>query len=78
VFAIWTDDLSVNHVDVAVEGQWRPFVGDNAATTGQVMIGTVSNHAALTEEHADECSSVGNFTMQIRPRKGADENSLSR
>jgi hypothetical protein len=37
VFAIWTDDIAVGHVGCGgSDGQWWLFVGDNAATIGQM------------------------------------------
>jgi hypothetical protein len=35
-FAIWTDDIGVGRVRCGgSDGQWWPYVGDNAATIGQ-------------------------------------------
>jgi hypothetical protein len=43
VIAIWTDDINVSRVGCGVsEGQWWPFMGDNAATIGQSLLGSAS------------------------------------
>ena len=49
VFAIWTDDLNVSRVGCGgVDGQWWPYVGDNAATIGQMLNGTMPDFTPVS------------------------------